>query len=41
MAKVKEITAIPLKIQGRSYAGTGSIEDIVLCILEKALKCSG
>ena len=41
MAKKKEKIAVPLIIQGRSVTGTGSIKDIILHILENAVKNSG
>lgn len=41
MTKQQEKITVPLKIQGRSYTGAGSIREIVLYILECALKDSG
>ncbi len=41
MTLKKKKIAVPLTIQGRSFVGTGSIRQIVLYILENALKYSG
>lgn len=40
MAEQQKKAAVPIKIQGRSYTGKGSIKDIVLYILECTLKDS-
>lgn len=38
MAKGKEQNTVPKIIQGRSFIGPSSLEEIVLCMLESAIK---